>query len=570
MNSAAIFHRPSREFVMPISITEISFRLLCATNDIDKVSMCFWKRGFKKNKKIASLKLYCQDFYRDDYRIVLTFEERAHYIQYYFILEKNGKEYYFSNEGIYENNPSNKGWFEYQYTNTNEIFVIPVWATGITYYQIFPDRFARDHSVDDKSLIPWNSVPTTENVFGGTLKGINENLPYLVELGIQAIYLCPIFKGNFNHKYATTDYYLIDPSFGSEIDLKDLVDNCHNMNIKVILDGVFNHVGLDFDKFKQFRAKGLNKDWFFPLDIPNSVSKVNYECVGDYYPMPKLKTSNSEVREFILSIMCYWIDNCNIDGWRIDVADEIDISTLQYLRINLKRKFPNQILLGETWGDGFRNVGMGDQLDCVMNYQFRNVVIDLFAKQNIDCATFRSRIGHILNCYHDNVNKCNYNLLSSHDVPRFLTECNNNLELFHLSICFQMTFIGSPAIYYGDENNMVGENDPGCRGSMNFNKESATFKLYKNLIHLRKTNYQLRYGNFEFEHNFCALNSFAFKRSYEGQSIIVIFNLGEQYLEIDIEGKELFSYPKSDNYLNKIIESKSMKIILLKEESNGN
>ncbi len=567
MELSAIFHRTSREFVIPTSVNKINLKLLCKRNDLDKISICFWKRNFKKNYIIKELKLYCSDFYRDDYRITLELEERGHYLQYFFILQKGDEKQYFFSEG-FSTNPPNKGWFEYPYTNTNEILSPPIWAKGAIYYQIFPDRFAKDKNQEDTIYTNWNDTPTTKNYFGGTLKGIEENLNYLSDLGIEAIYLNPIFKANFNHKYATTDYYKIDSTFGDENDLKNLVISCHKKNIKVILDGVFNHVGVDFKQFKEFRLNNKNAEWFFPLDKINPISKVNYECVGDYHPMPKLKTSTKEVREYILDIMLYWVKNCDIDGWRFDVADEIDITTMQYLRLMFKEQYPNCLLLGEVWGDGVKNVIAADQLDCIMNYQFRSATLDLFAKQSINCISFQDRINHVLSCYHNEINLCNFNLLSSHDVPRLLTECNKNLLNFHLAICFQMTFIGSPSIYYGDENNMEGENDPYCRATMNFNNKNETYILMKDLINLKKEYSSLKGGNFKFIKDFSGENAFAFKRFDEKNSIIVIFNLSNKLLENNRFDTQLFSYPKSTD--SKIISPKSMNIFLIKEECNEN
>ncbi len=569
MNLAALFHRPSREYVLPTSINSITVRILCEKSDIKNLSIIYWKRNSNNSIKTQKLDLYCSDEFKDDFRTTLTFNERSHYIQYYFKLENDNDIYYLSSEEVRFKTPPIKGFFEYLFTNTNEIFTLPNWSDGITYYQIFPDRFSRDSSVNEKNFVPWTSIPNRTNYFGGTLLGICKKINYLSNLGVEAIYLCPIFEANFNHRYATINYFKIDQKLGTNNDLKTLVKTCHDKNIKIILDGVFNHVSTDFIKFKKFKKNNKYISWFFPIENKTD-SKLTYECVGDYLPMPKLRTSSTEVRNYIYKIMKYWVSEYDIDGWRLDVADEIDITTLQFIRLKFKKQFPNHLLLGETWGDGFRNVGMGDQLDCIMNYQLREIIKDLFALNSINCIQFKNRIGHLLSCYHDIVNHSNYNMLSSHDVARYLTICKEDINSFHLSICFQMTFLGSPAIYYGDENNMLGENDPGCRGPMNFIEDGDTFNLYKTLINLRKNNLVLKKGNFKFIDKLCNEKIFVFQREYRNETAIIIFNLDNKIYKSKIFGKVIFEYSKDKTLLNTEIYPRSMKIILKEEENNEN
>jgi len=569
MNLAAIFHRPSREYVLPTSINSITVRILCEKSDIKNISIVYWKRNTINLFKTKKLDLYCSDEFKDDFRTTLTFEERTHYLQYYFKLENENEIYYLSSETLSFKTPPRKGFFEYLFTNTNEIFTLPDWSAGITYYQIFPDRFARDSSVNGEEFVPWTSTPNRTNYFGGTLNGICKKIDYLSNLGIEAIYICPIFEANFNHRYATINYFKIDNKLGTNNDLKNLVKACHDKDIKIILDGVFNHVSTDFIKFKKFKENKEYSSWFFPIENETN-PKLTYECVGDYFPMPKLRTSSKEVRKYIYKIMKYWVSEYDIDGWRLDVADEIDITTLQYIRLKFKKQFPNNLLLGETWGDGFRNVGMGDQLDCIMNYQLREIIKDLFALKSINCIQFKNRIGHLLSCYHDIVNHSNYNMLSSHDVARYLTICKENIISFHLSICFQMTFLGAPAIYYGDENNMLGENDPGCRGPMNFIEHGETFILYKTLINLRKKNPVLKKGNFKFIEHLCNEKMFAFERTYKNKTAIIIFNLDDKIFKSKILGKVIFEYSKDKTQLNTEIYPRSMKIIFKEEENNEN
>ncbi len=180
---------------------------------------------------------------------------------------------------------------------------------------------------DPEGCVDWGSAPDRDHYMGGDLRGIRSRLDYLEDLDVQCLYLTPIFRGDFNHKYATTDYFEVDPSFGTKEELAQLVDACHKKGIRIRLDGVFNHCGIHFPPFQDLLEKqeaSPYKDWFIVTDFPVTLSHHSYECVGAYKWMPKLNTSNREVREFVLSVMDYWIDKFHIDGWRLDVSDEVD------------------------------------------------------------------------------------------------------------------------------------------------------------------------------------------------------------------------------------------------------
>ncbi|MDD3212888.1 MAG: alpha-amylase family glycosyl hydrolase, partial [Eubacteriales bacterium] len=245
---------------------------------------------------------------------------------------------------------------------------------------------------------------------------------------------------------------------------------------------------------------------------------------GDYPYMPRLRTANPEVREYLLRVMLHWLAEANIDGWRLDVADELDNSTLRYLREGVKARYPNALLLGETWGDASRMVCEGDQLDCAMNYLFRDAMVDFFAKERIDAEMLANRLGHMLMKYPDAVNLRMYNCLDSHDTARFLTEANGETERLKLAIAFQMLFPGSPALFYGDELGMAGENDPGCRGGMAWNHPDAELLDWtREMIALRRQSEAVRRGSYR------ALpcgdgDVFAFERRMPGERLTAVFN----------------------------------------------
>ncbi|MEO8168557.1 MAG: alpha-amylase family glycosyl hydrolase, partial [bacterium] len=189
---------------------------------------------------------------------------------------------------------------------------VPAWVRNAIFYQIFPERFANgDLKNDPPNVQPWGGEPTPKNYFGGDLKGIIDHLDYISSLGVNCLYLNPIFWSNSNHKYHAKDYLKIDPHFGDEKVFKQLVDQCHSRGIRIILDGVFNHTGVDFFAFEDIKKNG-NKSryvkWYniysFPVAPPN---KPNYECWWNYGDLPKLMTHNPEVRDYLYKVTEKWM-----------------------------------------------------------------------------------------------------------------------------------------------------------------------------------------------------------------------------------------------------------------------
>ncbi len=543
MNLEAINHRGTREFIYPTARDQLVFRLSAAKADLASCRLLYWKRSDPYPESVQShflIPVY-RDALHDDFRATVFFSEPVHYIKYYFELtDQTGNIFFCTDDGISKEKPDT-GFFEFLYANEEDSLRVPAWAKGIVFYQIFPDRFCRTGSgKSDCAYVPWDSIPDHDHYFGGDLRGIIEKLDYLNELGIDCIYLTPIFKAEFNHKYATTDYYSVDPGFGTMADLCELVAKAHSYGIRVILDGVFNHVGRSFPPFADLLANGENsryRDWFFYSSLPLSMSPLNYECVGDYAYMPKLRTSHPDVRDMILDVMFYWIEKAGIDGWRLDVADEVERTTWQIARSALKQKYPDVLLLGETWTDAFGLVGSGDQMDSAMNYLFRGAVIDWIAKGKISPTLFDSRINRMLSKYSDETNAVMYNLIGSHDTARFLYEAGGDKRKLYAAIAFQMTFCGSPAVYYGEEVGMSGGNDPDCRAGMLWDEAQQDRSLlawYKTLIQLRRDHPVFRFGTFRSVLCDDGKNSYGFIRQFNGETVYVVINLGADQNQVTL------------------------------------
>ena len=374
-----------------------------------------------------------------------------------------------------------------------EMFEVPEWAANKVVYQIFPSRFAASRPVD-KEL--WYKAPITSmDDLHGDLRGIIEHLDYIQNLGIDVLYMTPIFQSNSCHKYDTIDYYQIDPSFGTTEDLRELVKKAHERGMKVVMDAVYNHTGREFFAFQDILEKGENSrylDWYFIDDLPlkSEWGEVpNFKCFGYYGGMPKLNLKNPEVEKYITDVACYWIKECDIDGWRLDVGDEISHFFWKNFRRAIKAVKKDMLIIGEIWhyaGDFLE----GDEWDTVMNYPFYLNLIDLLADEKIHVSQFVQNLGYLKGRLNKKCYPLMWNLIDSHDTARFLHLCNDNKKKQHLAAAFQLLLPGMPMIYYGDEYAMPGANDPDCRRGMYWDEayqDKEMFQWYKQLLQVRKT-----------------------------------------------------------------------------------
>lgn len=539
MNLAAVIHESTLPFRQPLARNRIRFRLLAAQGDLAAVTLVCWKRSEPRPDAVREYPMAVRyaDGVRAEWLCEAAFAEEAHYLKYYFLLQGVAGETICFCENGFSDTPPETGYFELLQAFETDVSTLPAWSRGTVYYQIFPERFAvGDPAKPYRDYEPWGAKPTRENYLGGDLKGIRAKLPYLENLGAECLYLNPVFMADGNHKYATADYFTVDLDFGTNDDLIALVADAHAMGIRVLLDGVFNHAGPRFAPFADLMKNGEAspyRDWFYVKRYPVTLDAACYECVGDYAPMPRLRTANPAVRAFILKVMLYWLDTARIDGWRLDVADELDAATLRWLREQIRTHHPDALLLGETWGDATRMVCEGDQLDCAMNYLFRDAMVGFFAKGNMNAEQLDHRLQHMLMKYPDAVNLAMYNCLGSHDTVRFLTEAGDETWRLRLAVAFQMLFVGSPAVYYGDELGMTGENDPGCRGGMAWqNADAELMRFVREMIAVRKGSQAARLGAYR---TLVAQGDvFAFERTLDGKRLTAVFNRGGEPATLDL------------------------------------
>lgn len=542
MNKHAIFHILDVPYVYGIDKENLIVRIRTAKGEMESLIIHYkdrydWENPFNKKK----MYLAETDSLFDYYEVQLHVKEQRY--RYFFELKDYEGNIEFLNErGVLQSlkEPKEQECFQFPFLNPADVYDSPSWAYEGIVYQIFPDRFYNgDKTNDPKGTLTWGDKVTPQSMFGGDLQGIIEKLDYLEKLGINIIYLTPIFESTTNHKYNTKDYFKVDPSFGDTAKAKELIDKCHKRNIKVVFDAVFNHSGSDFFAFEDVVKKGEKskyKEWFYINDYPVDKEKVNYlTFANDVSTMPKLNTENPEVVEYLLKVAEYWIKEVGIDGWRLDVCDEVDHAFWREFRKTVKKANPNAIIIGEIMHEASAWL-KGDQLDSIMNYPIKNLSVDFFAKRVISAEEFDNGLTYNRVIYTKKVNMNMFNLIGSHDTSRFLTESKEKVERLKLAAAFQYTYIGMPYIYYGDEVGMAGGNDPECRGCMIWDEKKQNgdlFNFYKTLNEIRKENKALIYGEYKSIYN--KDNLIAYMRTFEEEQIIALLNNSDEEYTVKLE-----------------------------------
>lgn len=410
---------------------------------------------------------------------------------------------------------------------------VPYWVEDAIIYQIFPDRFANGSPEKNlPGMLDWDAAPTAAGFQGGTLTGIVQNFDYLLDLGITAIYLNPIFQASSNHRYNTYDYFKIDPKLGDMHDFQALLGVAHQNNVRIILDGVFNHCGRGFFAFNDIlenQANSLYKDWFhileFPVDAFSPGDAQSYLGWWKYKSLPKFNTSTPAVRRYLLDVGRYWIEQ-GADGWRLDVPNEIDDDTFwDEFRQVVKKANPEAYILGEIWEPLPRWVGE-HHFDGLMNYPLREAIL-FFLTGKLTASAFLERASRLLTIYPRENAYANMLSLGTHDTERLITALSGDLRKARLAFLFQFTFPGAPAIYYGDEIGLDGGKDPECRKTFPWSQSSWNRDLrnyVQNLVYLRKSNTALRRGNFTRVVSDDSRGVVAYARTLGQERLLVVLN----------------------------------------------
>ena len=492
------------------------------------------------------------------YSVDITMPEKSGLLWYYFEVAANGEVAYYSNNdkmtgGIGVQNTYPTG-VSYQITVYDKSFKTPDWFKKAIMYQIFPDRFFRaDGEITDKKTAyrmhgdwyepiffdrhPFEDGPACNDFYGGNIKGIIQKLDYLKDLGISVIYLNPIFEAFSNHRYDTGDYSKIDPILGNEEDFKELCERAEEKGIRIILDGVFSHTGSDSIYFNKYKTYGEGTGACQSYDSPYGRW---YEWNGDgsynswwgCSNLPNVREMEPTYIDYILTgndaIIKKWL-KLGASGWRLDVADELPGEFIKILRREAKSAKSDAVIIGEVWEDASNKVSYGEQreyllgneLDSVMNYPFKDGTIG-FLTGGISAEDFADKMLSIMENYPKEVLYSNMNLLGTHDTWRVKTvlggqyisdgmsnEQKQNFRLdaanetlaikrLRLAAFMQMTFVGVPCIYYGDEIGMQGLGDPFNRMPYTWRcVDNELLEYYKKSAILRNNNDCLKTGDFE-------------------------------------------------------------------------
>ncbi len=448
----------------------------------------------------------------------------------------------------------------------------PDWVKHAVFYQIFPDRFARSLRPQQIFLQaipfePWDAPPTFHGYKGGNLWGVIDRLDYLQDLGINAIYFTPIFHAPSNHRYNTRDYYQVDPMLGGNEVFRELLEKAHQRGIRVVLDGVFNHVGRGFAYFNDILENGDQSpwvDWFkiqgWPLSPYDKAHPANYVCWENHRALPQLNHDNPAVREYIMQVAEHWIKQ-GIDGWRLDVPDCIEVRGFwQEFRDRVKAINPDAYIVGEVLSNVDQWLA-DSQCDGVMNYRLRTHTIIFPAGDRVNSEYLQTpegqpipplnaegygyKIKRLLESYPWEIQLTQLNLLSSHDTPRLATVVGGDRASMELATLLLLTFPGTPCIYYGDEVGLHGGLDPDCRrGFPSEDKwEREIWEYHRQLIALRHTYPALRIG--KYQQLLAQEDVYVFARIWEREEIIVAVNVATKFVEVKIEpsGFSQVQYP---------------------------
>ncbi len=401
--------------------------------------------------------------------------------------------------------------FFYPYVFDEDLIQYPEWVNSTVWYQIFPDRFKRGE-IDENvpGLCQWdNENPEKNSWYGGDIRGIINGLDYLEGLGINGIYLTPIFKAASVHKYDTIDYFEIDPAFGTKEDFRELVSEAHEKGIKIMLDGVFNHTShlhpMWQDVLRKQEQSEYN-DWYcinrFPVETSVVYSKeLNYETFSFVAIMPKLNYENPEVKEYVMSIIEYWIKEFDIDGWRFDVGNELSFQFYNEMKERLRKIRKDIYLIAEIWHDPNRWLRQG-YIDATMNYLLCSAINEYAIEKSISVSEFNDRFFHQLNRLSSVHAGLSFNLLDSHDTKRVLTAAAGDVIRVRNAFLLMFLMPGSPCIYYGTEIGLAGGPDPDNRRPMIWKPEEwdqSQVSFFQKLILFRRDNWKwIQRANIEY------------------------------------------------------------------------
>lgn len=544
MNKSAILHIPMSQYAYGMDESHVVIRLRTAKDDLRKCTLYYGDRACRKTPVIftkVEMKIMAQAPLYDYYEVVL--ENPYKRLCYYFELDDGTEKILYYGDCFCETPVDDRSeYYQLPFNHRADIVNPPKWAQDAVIYNIFPDSFAtgKEKVSGQASQKQWEGQ-TVCGKLGGTIRGITENVSYIKKLGLNAIYINPVFAAGEYHKYDLIDYFHIDPCFGTNEDFKELVETFHANGIKVIIDGVFNHCGWRFFAFEDVVQKGQQsayKDWFYGLQFPvirpdNGEDYPNYECFGYERLMPKLNTANLQVQEYFCKVGRYWVEEFHTDGWRLDVASEVNDGFWRKFYEEVKSVNPEAILIGEVWESANHWLD-GTIFDSAMNYDFRKHCKRFFAEGSVDAAEFDGRVTDMRMRYRRQTVYAQLNILDSHDVSRFLSVCGEDRRRYKLAIVFQMCFPGIPSVFYGDELGVTGIREEEYRQPMPWGRQDELYAFFEQAIRMRKQQKALTQGDYHTLNAVAGSRFYGFERTYEKQRVMIFLNMEEAKMTCSI------------------------------------
>jgi glycosidase len=569
MNLAAVYHEPKSRYAYPYDAKTLHLRLRTARGDVQAVSLVgsdpfSWRPsktdpGAWEWDEDAEVHLPMQPQYstaQHDYWFV-SLQPTARF-RYAFILQSGSEHILYGCRGFYDldAHPDFRHqpllFFNFPYLLPEDVLHTPAWVKDTVWYQIFPERFARG------GRQAWNDIVNDglESFAGGNLQGIIDHLDDIQALGVNGLYLTPIFTSPSTHKYDTTDYYHIDPAFGTNEQFGELVHQAHRRGIRVMLDAVFNHCGWLHPFWQDVVKRGKQSQYFdcffidrepvinfdvkegeLPRLTPEMYGKLNYRTFGFQPRMPKWNTAHPLVREHLFGAIRYWTENFSIDGWRLDVSNEISHDFWREFRSLVKSINPEAYIMGENWDNSYPWL-MGDQFDGVMNYELSYPIWNLLGtsetvEEPFDVRQYQLAINQLLVSYPKNNLEAMYNLIDSHDTARIAHTCGGNIDKVRLAFALLLTFTGAPSIYYGSELGMAGDGhhnrSPYPWGRL---QNLDLRDLVQNLIRLRRQHPSFRAVDLNWLLVDQAANTMIFSKAAGGERLYLLANVSEQEQEL--------------------------------------
>ncbi len=574
MNLSAVYHEPKSRFAYAYDAATVHLRLRTAHADVQTVTLIGgdpfnWKPS-QKDPAVwewdsSALNSYPMQLeystHLHDYWFI-ALRPATLRMRYAFILHSGEEKILYGSRDFYdlsrhpEYQHNSQFFFNFPYLNAEDVFNAPAWVKNTIWYQIFPERYARGSSPDWAA----DSDGGVESFAGGNLQGIIDHLDEIQDLGISGLYLTPIFTSPSSHKYDTTDYYHIDPAFGSNEQFGELVRQAHQRGMRVMLDAVFNHCGWLHPFWQDVVQRGKQSPYFdcfyierepvvnfelpaagIPQYDPAMAGKLNFRTFAFTPRMPKWNTSHPLVREHLFDAARYWMETYGVDGWRLDVSNEVTHDFWRDFRKMVKGINPDAYIMGENWDNSYPWL-MGDQFDAVMNYELSYPIWNLLGSkettvEHFDVLQYQQAVNQLLVSYPKNNLELMYNLIDSHDTPRIAHVYGGNMAKVKLAYLLLMTFTGAPSIYYGSEVGLGGDGHHN-RAPFPWGKEQdlSLRQLVRSLIQLRREHPAFKSVDIEWLEVNPLENTLVFKKTDGAENLCVLVNASGMNRRLGIPG----------------------------------